>query len=53
MKLWKKGLLIFVMAAMVNTLLMKAGIGGLVRELARLATLAGLVVLAVGLFRRK
>ena len=53
MKLWQIGLLVFIVGGLINTVLMNAGIGGLLRELARLSVLVGLVLLAVGLIKRK
>lgn len=53
MTLWQIGLLIFILGGLVNTILMKAGIGGPLRELSRLSILVGLVILILGLFRRK
>ena len=53
MTLWQIGLLIFILGGLINTLLMRASVGGLPRELARLSILIGLIVLVVGLFKRK
>lgn len=53
MKLWKKGLLIVIIGGLINTILMKNGIGGIGRELARLSILIGFAIFFIGLFRRK
>lgn len=53
MKLWQKGLLVIVLGGLLNTVFMKAGIGGLLRELSRLSVFVGLAILIVGLVRRK
>ena len=53
MKLWQIGLLVFILAGLINTVLMNTGIAGLPRELARLAVLTGFLILAFGLIKRK
>ena len=53
MTLWQIGLLVFILGGLMNTVLMKASVGGLPRELSRLSVLVGLVILVVGLFKRK
>ena len=53
MKLWQIGLILFILAGLINTILINAAIGGLPRELARLSILVGLVLLTVGLVKRK
>jgi hypothetical protein len=53
MTLWQIGLIIFIASGVINTVLMNLEIGGILRELTRLSVLVGLVLFAVGLFRRK
>ncbi len=53
MKLWKKGLIVFIVGVILNMLFMNLGIGGLLREGSRLTSLIGLVVLVVGLVTKK
>ena len=53
MTLWQIGLVIFIAAGAINAVLINLQIGGLPRELARLSILTGLVILIVGLFKRK
>jgi hypothetical protein len=53
MPLWKIGLIVFIAAGVVNAVLINLDIGGLIRELARLSILTGLVLLVVGIFKRK
>ena len=53
MTLWQKGLLIFFISGLINTVLINANVGGIPRELMRLMILMGLAIFIVGLFRRK
>lgn len=56
MKLWQKGLIVFIIGLVLNTILMNLGVGGLLRELTRLTAIVGLILLIIGLFsllRRK
>jgi hypothetical protein len=52
MKLWQTGLIVLILGWLVNTAFMQAGIGGILRELARLITIIGLILLVIGLLRR-
>lgn len=53
MKLWQLGLVIFVTGGAVKAILMNVGVGGILRELTRLTVITGLVLVVVGLVRRK
>jgi len=53
MKLWQKGLIIFIVGGVINTILIQAEIGGILRELARLSVIVGLGVLVFGLIKKK
>ena len=53
MTLWQIGLLVFILAGAVNALFLNFDVAGLPRELGRLSVLIGLVILVVGLIRRK
>ena len=53
MTLWQIGLLVFILAGVVNAFLVHYSIGGPFRELARLSILSGLVLLVAGLIKRK
>ena len=53
MTLWKIGLFIFVLAGLINSVLVHSDIGGPLREFMRLSVLAGLVLFIIGLFKRK
>ena len=53
MTLWQIGLVVFLLAGAVNAVFLNLDIGGLPRELARLSVLVGLVILVVGVIRRK
>ena len=53
MKLWQIGLLVFLLAGALNAIFINLSITGLPRELARLSVLVGLVLLVVGLIKRK
>jgi len=56
MKLWHLGLLIVLLASLLNGLLVQYQIGGLLREFMRLLILTGLALFCFGLiqsFRRK
>ena len=53
MTLWKIGLFIFVLAGLINSVLVHYDVGGPFRELTRLSVLSGLVIFIVGLFKRK
>ena len=53
MSLWQIGLLIFLVAGAVNSLLVRFDVGGIPREFARLSVLVGLVVFITGLIKRK
>ncbi len=53
MKTWQLGLVVVLVAGLINGLLISAGIGGIIRELARLSILVGMGVLVFGLIRRK
>ena len=53
MKLWKKGLIVFIIGLFLNTVFMNLGFGGILHELTRLTTIIGLILLVLGLLRRK
>ena len=53
MKLWQKGLIVIILGGLLNTVFMRAGIGGILRELSRLSVFVGLAILLIGLIRRK
>ena len=53
MTLWQIGLVIFLAAGAANALFINLSLGGLPRELARISVLVGLVLLVVGLIKRK
>ncbi len=52
MKLWQKGLLVFLIGGIINAVLIKYGVGGIVRELMRLVILAGLGIMIYGFIKR-
>jgi hypothetical protein len=45
----KIAFIVFITGALLNTILMKNNIGGLLRELTRLVTLLGMILIVVGL----
>ncbi len=49
LKLWQIGLVVFILGGLVNAIFIHAGIGGLLREIARLTILAGLGILILGI----
>ncbi len=51
-QLWQVGLIIFILVGLINSVLIRAGIGGILRELVRLTVLAGLILFAIGLIKR-
>ncbi len=53
MKLWQWGLIIALIAGFLNGQLVSHNIGGIVRELMRLAALVGLGVLIYGLISKR
>ncbi len=53
MKLWHIGLIILLVSLLISVLLVHAEIGGLIRDLFRILTLAGLVLLIYGLIKHK
>ena len=53
MKLWQKGLIVFLVGGLFNAVLMRAEVHGLLRELGRLSILIGLALMIVGAVRRK
>ena len=53
MKLWHIGLILILVSPFISGLLISVGIGGLVRELLRLLTLAGFFLLIYGLIKKK
>lgn len=53
MTLWQLGLIIFLLAGALNAVFINFDVGGLPRELARLAILVGLGLAAVGFVIRK
>ena len=52
-KLIKAGIIIVVIAGLTNAVLVNAGIGGIVREVARLSIIAGIAILLFGLFYKR
>ncbi len=50
--LLKKGLIVFILGFIVNTALMLIGVGGIVRELARLAVIVGIVMIIFGMVKK-
>lgn len=53
MPLWQIGLILWILAGLANAALIHFGVGGILRELMRLAVLAGLVLFIAGLIVRK
>ncbi len=51
LKLWQVGLIVFILGGLVNAVLIRAGIGGLLRELMRLVILSGLGIFIFGLVK--
>ena len=52
MKLWKIGLLTFILGGLLNAVLIKNEIGGIVRELIRLIILTGVALFIGGIARK-
>ena len=50
--LLKKGVIIFVVGFLVNVIFVMFGIGGIVRELARLAVIVGVVLIIIGVVKK-
>ena len=51
--LWQIGLALFILGGLLNTVLIKAGIGGIPRELSRFSVLAGVVLLIIALIKKR
>ena len=51
LKLWQVGLIVFILGGLVIAVLIRAGIGGLLRELMRLVILSGLGIFIFGLVK--
>ncbi len=51
-QLWQIGLIVFILGGLINSVLIRAGVGGILRELMRLSVLAGLVLFVIGLIKR-
>ena len=52
-KVWHIGLIMILVSPLVSGLLIEAGVMGLIRELFRLITLAGLLLLIYGIVKKK
>lgn len=50
--LWVIGLIVVLVGSLLNGILIRGGIGGVIRELMRLVILAGVFLLIFGLIRR-
>lgn len=52
-KITKAGIITVIIAGLINSILVNIGIEGMVREVARLSIIAGIVILLFGLFYKR